>query len=290
MAISLDPIVIKVLPAQVDELRVAILDSENTHPTRTTSDYEAFRFYHGDGLIIGYKSGKIVANSVGAGGLLKRIAQTLERTNIDTITIGSDEAGKGEWLGPLTVAAVALNEEQAAYLRSVGVMDSKDLSPRMIGELAYEIEEHSLAIESILIPPNSFENLLDEMHGEGRNLNDLLAWAHAKAIEGAFGKIDTTTHTDIRIVVDEFAEEKTRIRIGEKIDLNTVELIQMHRAESVTAVAAASIMARDRRDDWIDQASVKLGFELVGMSPAEALQREEIEEFAKVSYLRDKQN
>ncbi|MDF1538539.1 MAG: ribonuclease HIII [Candidatus Thorarchaeota archaeon] len=286
----MDPIVIKVPSEQVDELRVALLDSENTHPSRTTSEYEAFRFYCGEGLIIGYKSGKIVANSSGAGGLLKRVAQTLERTDDDTITIGSDETGKGEWLGPLTVAAVALNEEQAAYLRSVGVMDSKDLSPRMIGELAYEIEEHSLAIESILISPSSFDNILSEMHGEGKNLNDLLAWAHAKAIEGVFGKINASKQTDIRIVVDEFAEEKTRLKIGEKIDLETVELIQMHRAESVTAVAAASIMARDRRDDWIDQASAKLGFELVGMTPAEALQRKELEDFAKVSYLRDKQN
>jgi len=282
----MDPFVIKVPPEQVDELRVAILDSENAHPSRTTSEYEAFRFYFGEGLIIGYKSGKVVANSSGAEGFLKRVAQTLERTDDETITIGSDEAGKGEWLGPLTVAAVALNEEQAAYLRSAGVMDSKELSPRMIGELAYEIESNSLAIGSVVIPPKTFEQRLIEFHDEGKNLNDLLAWGHTKAIDGAYRKIVDNISDEIRIVVDEFAEAKTRERLGSKLDLDSIELIQMHRAESITAVAAASIMARDLRDAWIDKASVRLGYELVGMSIKEARKRPEIGEFAKVSYLR----
>lgn len=286
----MDPFVIKVLPEQVDELRVAILDSENTHPTRTTSDHEAFRFYFGDGLIIGYTSGKVVANSEGSQGLLKRVAMTLERIDDNRITIGSDEAGKGEWLGPLTIAAVALNEEQSAYLRSVGVMDSKDLSPRMIGELAYEIEEHSLGVESVLVPPKTFEKRLSELHSEGKNLNDLLAWGHSTAIESCYGRITGALRNDLRIVVDEFSEEKTRERLSRKLDLDSIELIQMPKAESITSVAAASIMARDLRDAWIDEASGRLGYELEGMSIEEALNRPELMEFAKISYLHDKKS
>ncbi|MFW9953949.1 MAG: hypothetical protein ACFFD3_05280 [Candidatus Thorarchaeota archaeon] len=283
----MDPFVIQVLPEQIDELRVALLDSDNTHASRVTSKYEAFRFYYSDGLIIGYTSGKVVANTKSAAGLLQRAAKTLERIESDIITIGSDEAGKGEWLGPLTIAAVALTEEQAAHLRSMGVMDSKELSSGTIGELAHEIESHSVAIHTVLIPPKTFEERLKTMHSEGKNLNDLLAWGHSTVIESVFKKVKKTS--DIRIVIDEFDRAKMKDRLGQKLNLKDIELIQKHRAESITAVAAASIMARDLRDDWIDKASLRLGFELEGMSIKEALKRKEIAEFAKLSFLKSGQ-
>jgi len=53
--------------------------------------------------------------------------------------IGSDEAGKGEWLGPLIVAAVALSRQQRSYLVTQGVMDSKELRLDVIVELAFLI-------------------------------------------------------------------------------------------------------------------------------------------------------
>ncbi len=208
----------------------------------------------------------------------------MEQVTDTTITIGSDEAGKGEWLGPLTVAAVGLNEEQAAYLRSIGAMDSKELSPRMIGELAYEIEDNSLAVATVLVSPLTFEQRLGELHEEGKNLNDLLAWGHAKVIKEVYDKIKPDGA--LRIVVDEFAAEKTEERIGRVLDLDRIELVQIHRAEVVTAVAAASIMARDLRDAWIDKKSGDLGYELEGMTMSEALERDGVAEFAKVSYLK----
>ena len=280
----MDPFVIKVPVEQLDELRVAILDDDNTHPVRTTNKYEAFRFHFAGGNIIGYTSGKVVANNPETIGILKRAAQSLEQVTDTTITLGSDETGKGEWLGPLTVAAVGLNEEQAAYLRSIGVMDSKDISPRMIGELAYEIEDNSLAVATLLVSPMTFEQRLRELHEEGKNLNDLLVWGHVKVLEGAHDKIKSDG--DLRIIVDEFAAEKTEECIGRVFDLDRVELVQMHRAEVMTAVAAASIMARDLRDDWIDKKSGDLGYELEGMTISEALERDELAEFAKISYLK----
>jgi len=50
--------------------------------------------------------------------------------------IGSDEAGKGEWLGPMTIAAVALTPQQSLYLVTQGVMDSKKLRLETILQLA----------------------------------------------------------------------------------------------------------------------------------------------------------
>ena len=59
--------------------------------------------------------------------------------------VGSDETGKGEWLGPLTIAAVALSEQQSLYLVTQGVMDSKKLRLETILELA-KIHEVDLLV------------------------------------------------------------------------------------------------------------------------------------------------
>lgn len=44
--------------------------------------------------------------------------------------IGMDESGKGDWFGPLVVAAVYVDEQTSAALCKVGVRDSKTLPPR----------------------------------------------------------------------------------------------------------------------------------------------------------------
>ncbi len=282
----MDPYVVKISPEHLDELRVLLMDHENTHQRRLSNQYEAFRFYYAGGLIVGYSSGKVVANSPETAKLLRDSVQQIMSGGSTAITIGSDEAGKGEWLGPLVVAAVGIDAEQEAYLRSVGVMDSKQLSPYKIGELAFEIEEHSLASQSITIPPKTFERRLAEMRAEGKNLNHLLAWAHAEAIGNVFEDLRVKAQP-IRIVIDEFDRKKMNERLERRIDVTQAEVVQMHNAEKECAVAAASIIARDTREAWLDKASLKLGVELIGMSINEALTRSDLDEFAKVSYLRE---
>ncbi len=59
----MEPFVIKVPIKQLDELRVALLDDDHTHPVRTTNKYEVFRFLFAGGTIIGYTYGMVVANN-----------------------------------------------------------------------------------------------------------------------------------------------------------------------------------------------------------------------------------
>lgn len=282
----MEPFVVKVLEDQLEELRVLLMDHDGTHERRATSKYEAFRFYYAGGTLVGYMSGKIVANSPETGTLLKNSVLQLSVDEPERTTIGSDEAGKGEWLGPLTVAAVALNAKQGLYLRSVGVMDSKELSPRKIGELSYEIEDNSLAIKTLLISPQIFEKRLTELHSEGKTLNDLLAWAHTEVIRDAYPKVRAAPG-NVHIIIDQFDKEKTNQRIGRIPGLKGTSITQMPGAEVFTAVAAASIIARDLREEWIDKKSLQLGAELEGMAPADAMKRRDVNQFAKVSYLRE---
>ena len=200
--------------------------------------------------------------------------------------IGSDEAGKGEWLGPLTVAAVALSSPQSSYLVTQGVMDSKKLKLDRILKLAKIIESSCLSYRVITISPKSFNRLMNEVKGEGRSLNDILAWGHAEAIadvfeelmkKGIFGKI--------KLSIDMFDKIKTEIRLKRVLDMKRFELNHRPRAESETSVAAASIMARFVRELWIDEKSRDLNLDLRKLSVVDAKSNPYAESFAKISFL-----
>ena len=280
--------VIKVDGSELDEIRRLLLKTPSTAEKRTTSEYESFRIGYSGGSIIGYTSGKVVITSEPAVQLVREALQKMGIKDADyDLVIGSDEAGKGEWLGPMVVAAVALTPAQSSDLRAEGVMDSKDLSLDRIGELAHVIAKISTALKTVTLPPDAFNALLKELHDEGKNLNDLLAWAHAKAISQVVSELDLRSGTQqVRIVVDEFARFKTEERLARVISLDSVDLIQRPHAEDEIAVAASSIVARNAREDWIDEASVRLELNLRTLSMKEAASRDDSNFYAMTRYLR----
>jgi len=52
---------------------------------------------------------------------------------------GVDDAGRGPVIGPLVIAGILIEEEKLDQLRSLGVKDSKKLSPEARMELSTEI-------------------------------------------------------------------------------------------------------------------------------------------------------
>lgn len=200
--------------------------------------------------------------------------------------MGSDEAGKGEWLGPLTVAAIAVTPEQSSYLVIQGVMGSKELKIERIMELSDVIEKECLSYRAISIMPRKFNKLLQEVKGEGKSLNDILAWGHAKAISEVYRELKNKKFSGrVKLVIDEFDRLKTEERLSRVLKLTNFDLEQRPRAEEETAVAAASILARAVREIWIDDASKRLNLDLKKLSASEALTHKNVEYFAKVSFL-----
>jgi len=155
--------------------------------------------------------------------------------------IGTDESGKGDYFGPLVSAGVYVDENSASKLKSLGVKDSKLLSDNKALELSREILNICKERVSIIeIPPEKYNDLYEQFQREHKNLNTLLAWGHAKAIEEILSKIECST-----AIADQFADEKFIIsKLQEKG--KGVKLIQMHKAEQHIAVAAASVLARAR--------------------------------------------
>ena len=155
--------------------------------------------------------------------------------------IGTDESGKGDYFGPLVSAGVYVDEQSAKALIACGVKDSKKLSDSKNLELAQEVAKICKGRFAIIeISPEKYNNLYEQFKKEKKNLNTLLAWGHAKAIEEILSKVDCKV-----AIADQFADESFVLgKLQEKG--KKVKLIQMHKAEQNIAVAAASILARAR--------------------------------------------
>jgi ribonuclease HIII len=148
--------------------------------------------------------------------------------------VGSDESGKGDYFGPLVVAAVALTQANWRVLEALGVQDSKNLADARAAALAPQIAE-AFPHEVIVIMPKRYNELWTKF----RNVNRLLAWAHARAIENVIERAPEATAA----VADQFGDESL-IRNALFERGREVRLVQMPRAERDPAVAAASILAR----------------------------------------------
>ena len=164
-----------------------------------------------------------------------------KRVALEYPLIGTDESGKGDYFGPLVSAGAYVDERSARDLTAYGVKDSKDLADSRILELAPKIVQTCKGYLSVIeISPDRYNNLYEQFTKEGKNLNTLLAWGHAKAIEEILAKVDCKI-----ALADQFADESFILSKLQERGRH-IRLIQMHKAEQNIAVAAASILARER--------------------------------------------
>lgn len=148
--------------------------------------------------------------------------------------VGGDESGKGDYFGPLCVAAVFVPDAATARLLvEKGVRDSKLVPDAEAGPLASLVRARCPHAVHVLAPP-----LYNDVYDRFRNLNDLLADCHARALERLLGEVGA-----VPILIDQFARPEVLARhLGERARATSVE--QTVRAESDVAVAAASLLAR----------------------------------------------
>lgn len=165
--------------------------------------------------------------------------------------IGTDESGKGDFFGPLVTAGVFCPEGQEEVFRELGVRDSKRITDKKIKELAERIipnYPHSV----VAIGPEKY----NQLYAKFRNLNRLLAWAHARVIENILEDIPCG-----RAVTDKFGDAS--LVTGALLKKGrSIELIQITGGESDMAVAAASILARAEFVRRMSLLSREAGFEL----------------------------
>lgn len=254
---------------------------------KPTNQYEDLRAKIHEGLVIVYTSGKVVIYGTDSKKIVVSVIKKIssQPTDLDVL-VGSDEAGKGEWLGPMVTAAIALRPEDVITLRAEGVMDSKALSVEKIRILSKQIIDTAVTFHTVTISPARFNSFFTEVKNEGKSLNDMLAWSHFRVISDVYRVVVSKGLYRVQVTIDEFDKVKTEERLIHLLNKENVKLIQKPRAEEEIPVAAASIVARAFRERWIDNESKKMGRDLRILTQAEVLELSNPKNVAKLSYIK----
>ncbi len=161
--------------------------------------------------------------------------------------LGSDEAGKGDFFGPLVVVGLRLSPELGEALAEGGLVESKQVSDTRCHQLGAALLE-SFAPSVERLSPADY----NAAYARIGNLNAILADLHTKAVRALAQTGDT-------VVIDQFGPPG---RMQRALRGTAIQLIQMPRAERVTAVAAASLVARHVFLKELEELSQEAGVDL----------------------------
>jgi len=148
---------------------------------------------------------------------------------------GVDEAGRGSLVGPLVIAGVSINRTKIRKLKSMGVRDSKKLTPSQREKLYKKIIKFADNYYVAKINPSTIDRSVHK-----HDLNNLEAKYMAKVISKLHPNISYVDSCDVN-----------PSRFGKKISKlaknNNVK--SYHHADSrFVIVSAASIIAKVNRD------------------------------------------
>ena len=197
--------------------------------------------------------------------------------------LGIDEAGKGDYFGPLVVAGVrVMGPEAAEKLREIGVRDSKTVGVlgvrTMAGHVLEAVGEENASV--VVLGPKEYEKRRSAVG----NVNELLGEVDAGIIRELASEVQL-------VVVDQYAKS-ARSRLEPAVPAG-VKLEVRPRAEDDAAVAAASVVARARQLEEVDRISGEVGFKLplgathvieAGRRVVEELGEEGLAEVAKTHF------
>jgi|GEM_PF-2980300 len=189
--------------------------------------------------------------------------------------MGTDEAGKGDYFGPLVVACVCVTLDEAEMLYRLGLADSKRLAESELFRFNSIIESmvRPSHREIINISPSKYNELRESLG----NINSILAWAHSRAIE------QVAKRSNARMaIVDKFLSGS-----NEGIRVQGVFVHEFNKAERDMAVASASVLAAVKFREEMDEISRLCGFRVPRGAGADAsalarrLREEKGEEFCR---------
>ena len=170
------------------------------------------------------------------------------------VWVGSDESGKGDFFGPLVVAAVLVDTDIAQELIAAGVKDCKVLTDKEIHRLAPIIKKTAPINVVLALKPEMYNYRYEQLRQEKKNLNHLLANGHISAIRKAVQQRPECRYA----LVDQFSVH-SGIREALESEFSDLIVVEQKRAEADIAVAAASVLARERFLTLMDELSIMAG-------------------------------
>lgn len=169
----------------------------------------------------------------------------------DKRVIGVDEAGKGDFFGPLVVAGIIIKESENKKLAELGVRDSKLISDGKIIQIDEQLRSRFPHFVLVISPEEYNSQYL-----KIKNLNKLLAQAHGRVISELISK-----HGADKVILDKFGKaELVEAELAKK--KIEIELLQVEQGERYAPVAAASILARAGFITEMEKLSQEAGMEI----------------------------
>jgi ribonuclease HIII len=238
---------IKLDEAQLERLR-AVCAARGWEPVEVP--YARFAFRGPDVNVTAYDKRQVVV--IAGKGTEEFVLNTLEtevtqapRLGYDAVLhpewfeahAGLDESGKGDFFGPVVAATVIAGKEAVDAWLKAGVKDSKRLADSQIVKLDDVIRQTPGAVvKTCHCGMPKYNDLMLRPHA---NLNRLLAWQHATALEQALNEKWVPWG-----LLDQFSKQPLTQRELAKRDVKNFELKMRVRAEEDPVVAAASVVAR----------------------------------------------
>ncbi|WP_188206362.1 ribonuclease HIII [Alkalibacillus aidingensis] len=239
--------------------------------------YTVFVAKHNGCTITAYQSGKVMfqgdRHSEEAGQWDKNLKSSSNETSnrskqlpevLNQDHIGSDEAGTGDYFGPITVGAVYATAKQQELLRELGVKDSKSMNDDTITRIVKDIVKTDITYSTVTLHNEKYNQLKKQNWSQVQ----MKAWMHHHAIQHVFNKLDHVSPSGI--VIDQFCQPEVyynKVRATKAKPHENITFLTKAESKS-TCVAAASMLARYRFVKEMDQLSKKVGFSLQkGASP-----------------------
>ncbi|ACB75380.1 ribonuclease HIII [Opitutus terrae] len=257
---------IKLDDAQMEKLR-GICEARGFTPVEVAYTRFAFKSDPARINLAAYTSGKVV---VAGKGTEEFVTMTLEpeitgaaKLGYDEVLhpdwfephAGLDESGKGDFFGPVIAATVIAEKPAIEAWRKAGVQDSKKIAETRIIELDKLIRETpGVVVRTCYCGMPKYNEL---MARPGANLNRLLAWQHATALDQALAAKPVKWG-----LLDQFTEQPLAQRELAKKGVKEFELKMRTRAEEDPVVAAASVVARAEFVRQMHQLSKRFGAKL----------------------------
>lgn len=179
---------------------------------------------------------------------------------------GVDEAGRGPVMGPLVVGAVYVEDDDV--LRSIGVKDSKKLTPRRREAMYDEIIS---AVEGYSIITLSAEEIDAKRERMSLNMVEMEMFAEA---------VSRMPVTRVYVDCPDPNEEKFGNMLSVRI--NNIPVTARHKADDTyPVVSAASILAKVTRDRLIAEISEEFGENIGSGYPSDPVTIAFIEKWLK---------
>ena len=169
--------------------------------------------------------------------------------------IGTDEVGNGSYFGGLAVVASFVTPDQHAFLRKLGVGDSKTLTDQKIRQIAPILKE-KIQHQALLLSPSKY----NEVIGDRYNAVSVKVALHNQAIYLLLQKGAQPE----KIVIDAFTSAKNYDKyLAQEANRFSNPISLEEKAEGkYLAVAVSSIIARDLFLENLENLGRELGYQL----------------------------